>query len=87
MQEDAVLDGADVFAGICRACDLPMLNRVDPYGDLILTSQDMPELLADIDVVVGAGVAEAERSVLAAVRALAQRCVEESSLELHLEGD
>ncbi|WP_158573980.1 hypothetical protein [Streptomyces triticagri] len=47
----------------------------------------MPELLADIDVVVGAGVAEAERSVLAAVRALAQRCVEESSLELHLEGD
>lgn len=84
---DAVLDGADVFAGLCVRSGLPMLNRVDPYGTLILTAQDMPQFLSELDAVRGVTGAGSGREVLDAVRRLAERCAAGASMEVHLEGD
>src|SRR5690349_4232711 len=46
-QLDAVPDSRDVFAGICGRSKLPMLRRVDPYGDLILTPSDMHQFMEE----------------------------------------
>ena len=48
-QVDVVPDGDDVFARICVRSQLPMLSRVDPYGDLVLTTSEMPQLLAEVN--------------------------------------
>ncbi|MEG8281213.1 MULTISPECIES: hypothetical protein [unclassified Streptomyces] len=84
---DAVLDGSDLFARICESSNLPMLNRVDPYGTLILTSQDMPQFLSEVDVERSSVDGDSERNILTAIRGLAERCADEVSMELHLEGD
>ncbi|GHJ35480.1 hypothetical protein [Streptomyces sp. TS71-3] len=87
-QVDAVLDGSDLFARICENSDLPELNRVDPYGTLILTGQDMPQFIFEVDTVRRTWTQGApERDLLDAIRRLAERCAEDVSLELHLEGD
>jgi len=84
---DAVLDRADVFARICAASRLPMLGRVDPYGDLVLTAAEMPQLVGEVDVELGLAVGGPEREILAGVRRLAERCASDPSMELHLQGD
>ncbi|MEU6367601.1 hypothetical protein ABZ876_18125 [Streptomyces sp. NPDC046931] len=86
-QVDAVLDGSDVFARICESSNLPMLNRVDPYGTLILTAQDMPQFLSEVDAVTSSVDRGTDRDILTAIRSLAQQCAAEASMELHLEGD
>ncbi|WP_225811037.1 hypothetical protein [Streptomyces spinosus] len=86
-QVDAVLDGSDLFAHICESSNLPMLNRVDPYGTLILTPQDMPQFISEVDAERSSAEGDAERDILTAVRGLAERCADEVSMELHLEGD
>ncbi|MEU4390244.1 hypothetical protein [Kribbella sp. NPDC023855] len=85
-QLDVVLDEADVFAGVCAGSGLPMLSRVDPYGDLVLTGEEMPQFIAEVEVEWGRA-AEPQRGVLAEVRRLAEWCAAEPSTELHLEGD
>lgn len=47
-QLDVVPDPADVFATICQRSTLPLLRRVDPYRDLILTSAEMPQFLDEV---------------------------------------
>jgi hypothetical protein len=83
---DAVLDPAGVFVGICRDSELPMLRRADPYGTLVLTSAEMPQLVAELDTtrqrLHGAG-----WEIVTAVLALAERCLADRTTELHLDGD
>ncbi len=86
-QVDAVPDGDDVFAAICVRSQLPMLSRVDPYGDLILTTAEMPQLIAEVTEELGIASTPPERELLAGVRRMAERCAAETSSELHLEGD
>jgi hypothetical protein len=40
-QLDVVADPDEVFVRICVRSSLPMLRRVDPYGDLVLTAVEM----------------------------------------------
>jgi hypothetical protein len=86
-QVDVVLDGSDLFARICESSDLPLLNRVDPYGTLILTGAEMPQFIAEVDTVRGLVDGESEREILTDIRRLAERRASEASMELHLEGD
>jgi hypothetical protein len=86
-QVDAVLDGSDLFARICERSNLPMLNRVDPYGTLILTSQDVSQFLSEIDAERNSVDGDSGCDILTAIRRLAERCADEASMELHLEGD
>ncbi|WP_431903047.1 hypothetical protein [Nonomuraea sp. bgisy101] len=64
-----------------------MLERVDPYGDLILTSEEIPQLLAELDYLTGLAETAGERDVLANMARLAAVCREDAALELHLVGD
>jgi hypothetical protein len=86
-QVNVVPDGDDVFARICVRSQLPMLSRVDPYGDLVLTTSEMPQLLAEVNEELGLATTAPERELLAAVRRMAERCAADTSTELHLEGD
>jgi len=84
---DSVPDYSDVFAELCENSGKPMLSRVDRYGSLLLTSQDMPQFIAEVDGL-RSGVAAAEQvAILDQIGRLARRCGEDGSLELHLEGD
>lgn len=84
---DSVGDSAEVFVRICRDSALPLLSRVDPYGDLLLTAEDMPRFIGEVDATLEAVDDEERWELLAAVRGLAERCAREASMELHLLGD
>ncbi|WP_327634444.1 hypothetical protein OHB24_31245 [Kribbella sp. NBC_00482] len=86
-QLDVVPDSDDVFVRLCARSSLPMLGRVDPYGDLVLTAVEMPQFVAELDQELAGPLTVAEREVLSAVRRLAERCATNRSTELHLEGD
>src|SRR4051794_16965695 len=86
-QLDVVPDSGDVFAEICGRSRLPMLRRVDPYGDLVLTSAEMPQFLDEVEIELKLTAVDQERTLLAAVHDLAERCAAEPSTELHLQGD
>ncbi|WP_156325388.1 hypothetical protein [Nonomuraea sp. SBT364] len=84
-------DRADVFVRLVERArgrsGVPMLERVDPYGDLILTSEEMPQFLAGLDYLAGLAETAGERDILENVARLAAVCREDATLELHLVGD
>ena len=84
---EVLSDRYDVFARICARSSLPMLRRVDPYGDLILTPSEMPQLLAELDEELRTAGTAPDRAFLTDARRLAERCAREPSTELHLVGD
>lgn len=45
---DAYLDEGDQFVRACAEPSLPMLSRVDPYGSLILTSEEMGQFVDEV---------------------------------------
>lgn len=86
-QLDVVPDPDDVFARICQRSKLPMLRRVDPYRDLILTAAEMAQFLTELATERNLATVDEERTLLAAAHHLAQRCLTDPSTELHLQGD
>ncbi|MEV4264479.1 hypothetical protein [Kribbella sp. NPDC049584] len=86
-QLDVVPDSRDVFARICGRSKLPMLRRVDPYGDLILTTAEAPQFLEELEAELELATGDEERSLLTAVHKLAERCLMDPSTELQLQGD
>jgi hypothetical protein len=84
---DVVPDGDDQFARLCERSTLPMLGRVDPYSDLVLTTVEMAQFLAELDTELGDARGAGEQELLQAIRALAERCATGTDLELHFEGD
>ncbi|MEU4334780.1 hypothetical protein AB0F59_09155 [Micromonospora lupini] len=65
----------------------PMLDRIDPYGLLELTSVEMPQFLSELDVLVEQAESAGEEKVLAAVRRLAETCRDDKALCLRFVGD
>lgn len=86
-QAEVILDSSDLFARICAQSNLPMLSRVQPYGTLILTTDEMPQFIAEIDSTQLTVDDERQHALLAGIRELAERCAREESMEIHLEGD
>lgn len=84
---EVVQDGADLFSGLCVNSSLPILNRVDPYRTLVLTSVDMPQFISELAATCDLVTGQRERDILEKICVLAKRCAEAASLELHLQGD
>lgn len=63
-----------------------MLSRVASYGDLILSSAEMEQFIAEVAPLVG-GANEADTAHLGRILELARRCRADSETELHFHGD
>ncbi|GAA4609242.1 hypothetical protein GCM10023107_90660 [Actinoplanes octamycinicus] len=70
-----------------RRRSTPMLDRIDPYGAMELSSGEMPQFLSELDQMLTAAVDQGERKVIEAVRNLAERCSNDQNLALRLVGD
>lgn len=64
-----------------------MLNRIDPFKDLGLTSADMPQFLEELSVVAAEATSREERGVVRKLRALAEQCRDDPGLILLFTGD
>jgi hypothetical protein len=64
-----------------------MLDRIDLYGVLELSYDEMPQFLGELDQLLGATTDDREREVLEAVHRLAQRCRADRDLALRFVGD
>lgn len=81
-----VADEGDDLAQAFTQSGMPMLSRVYPYKDLILTAAEMEQFMQEAEsLIAGADVTCAAR--LRQVLGLARRCRNEPGTELHLQGD
>ena len=64
-----------------------MLDRIDLYGTLELSWDEMPQFLDELDQLLATAVNEQEREVLEAVYRLGERCRTDRNLALRLIGD
>ena len=64
-----------------------MLDRVDLYGTLELSWDEMQQFLGELDQVLTSAVDDGELEVLAAVYGLGELCRDDRSLGLRLVGD
>nr|WP_128082921.1 hypothetical protein [Cellulosimicrobium sp. MM] len=78
-------DDGDVLARLLPASGLPMLARVDPYGDVVL-SGSVEQLLDELHILMDRS-SPPDAVVLGAVVVLAERCRRELGSELRFEGD
>ncbi|HLU74571.1 MAG TPA: hypothetical protein VKZ82_20495 [Nonomuraea sp.] len=65
----------------------PMLERVDPYRSLILTSLDMPQFLHELAELRPLARTAEDLRVLQEFEDLARECAADPTLQLHLDGD
>ncbi|MBN9791761.1 hypothetical protein DMP17_24610 [Pseudonocardia sp. TMWB2A] len=84
---DSVFDDDDIFRKLCGQARSPTLQRVPPWRDLRLTSNDMPQLIHELDALRTTTGGSATRHLLDAVLVLARRCSDLPGSELHLEAD
>jgi hypothetical protein len=77
-------DAAGDFDRLIPADDasFPVLGRADPYGDVELASEEMPELIAEIDRVLSGARPGPESNGLARLRVLAALCAETADSSL-----
>lgn len=74
------LDGDESFARACAGSSQPMLTRVDTYGSLVLSSEEMEQFIAELRTL------DISDVVVVEILDLAQRCTA-SDHELRLDGD
>ncbi|WP_405684818.1 hypothetical protein OG204_09830 [Streptomyces sp. NBC_01387] len=86
-QVDAILDLHDKFARLCESSVLPMLSRVDPCGTLVLTSSEMDQFIAEVEVEFLQGKDPAMKEFLKGLLGLARECQEKEEMQLRLDGD
>lgn len=62
---------------------------MDPYNSQILTVQDMPQFISEIEatLTLARGEDRGAIALLNHVLALARRCASQPDLEIHLDGD
>lgn len=84
---EVVSDQGDHFAELCGGCGLPMLQRVDPYGSLVLSITEMDQFVAEVGVLRLREAARAHGALLERIEQLAQRCAADSDLQLRIDGD
>jgi hypothetical protein len=65
----------------------PMLDRVDLYGTLELSWDEMPQFLGELDQLLASATNDLKREVLAAVHRLGERCSADRNLALRFVGD
>ncbi len=82
-------DAAGDFDRLIPATDanFPLLGRVDTYGDVELTSEEMPELIAEIDRVLPEAQPGPETNGLVRLRVLAVLCADIPGSSLLFAGD
>jgi len=82
----SVGDEDGVIARSFSESGTPMLSRVDPYGDLVLSPAEMGQFIAEAEfLAAGAGVTGV--GLIRRVLELARRCRDTAGTELHLQGD
>jgi hypothetical protein len=64
-----------------------MLRYVDPYGDLALNQRQIPELLRELDTILGQDLSPPERRGIDRLRILAQACRDQVHTYLWFVGD
>jgi hypothetical protein len=64
-----------------------MLERVDPYGSLTLSSVEMGQFLSELDALRSREHTRPDEGLLDQIRELALRCDGDPDLELCIEGD
>lgn len=79
-------DDGDVLSRLLPASGLPMLARVDSWGDVVLSASEMEQLLDELCVLAGRS-APSDVVVLDRLAELAARCRVEPGTELRFEGD
>ena len=65
----------------------PLLDRVDPLGELTVDTDRMSQLLADLRCLAEVAGAPAEADHIRRLARLARRCAERRDTELRFEGD
>jgi hypothetical protein len=75
------VDGS--FVTICAASKLPMLTKIDPWGDLVLTSVEMGQFIDELRAASSGGDAGA---LVDQILELAARCAVDRTNELHFIG-
>lgn len=85
-QAAVVGDGDDFFARKCQESGMPMLSRVDPYKDLILSSAEMDQFIGEVGALIS-GTDASGRDRICRILELARQCQNDPNSELHLQGD
>jgi hypothetical protein len=82
----ALPDSDDILARSFGEARSPMLRRIDPYKDLILTSPEMVQLLTELDLLLASSASEASGRIRQ-VMELASQCRDIPGTELRFQGD
>jgi hypothetical protein len=64
-----------------------MLERIDPYGDLVLSSAEMEQFVTELAVLRQRGGAFPHGALLARIEQVARQCSGDPDLQLRIEGD
>ncbi|MFC4145488.1 hypothetical protein ACFO0M_04395 [Micromonospora mangrovi] len=65
----------------------PLLDRVDPLGELVVGADAVSQLLADLRCLAEVAEAPAERDQVRRLALLARRCLHDPDVEIRFEGD
>jgi len=84
---EAVLDTRHLFAELWSGCGLPMLERIDPYGSLVLSSTEMDQFMVELSALRQREEARTSGELLDRIEQLALRCSDDSDLQLRIDGD
>jgi hypothetical protein len=88
---DEMIDGDDVFvkllARVYGKRRTPLLDKIDPYGDLQMNSANMPQFLAELAVLETCAGAADEHRVIGDLRRIAHACAQDAALRLLFAGD
>jgi hypothetical protein len=76
----------DVLGRVWDSGKAPLLDRIDPVSDVVLTWDDMSQLLAELDVLRQLTDGD-QRLIVDRIIGLAERCESDSTLEIWFQGD
>lgn len=65
----------------------PLLDRIDPLGELVVGPDGVPQLLADLRCLAEVARSPAERDQVRRLALLARRCLHHPNVEIRFEGD
>jgi hypothetical protein len=86
-----VADPRDVLAGLIKRVRdggrTPLLNALDPLGELVVGTEQAPRLLAELRCLGDAAQNPTEADHVRRVTALARRCLHDQNVQLRFEGD
>jgi hypothetical protein len=85
-------DRDDLFVGLLNNVyntgRTPTLDRIDPYGTVVLSGADVTRLLAELPILAAVAGGAAEKDFLASLERLARRCAaNHADHRLHFVGD